>query len=347
MYGYPGVSFVSGPGGAELGGAAVRDPAQGPALVTLAPGAGPRLGAGRGGAELPEVGLQAGDGALAAGLPARPVRPAVYRPDRDDLHGHHPRAAAWESTWSGRERTGHNALAARAGGAAEQPGPAWLRRTDGGPVPPAAMRGAMSRRLPTNWLPRHWYLPRHLRHPLARYRLAPSVAAALAAAGAAALAGCGSAAAPGAARGRGAGSGVTASASGAASPAAPPAAVPAGRPAGRPAERERQQPGIGRQQLHGVGAAGPAGHRGGGRGGGQLPRAAGVHQHLGPGLRAGRLSGGGADHGPVRRPGRAPGPRPTTPSRPARWCWPPAASPTPGSRWLSARRTTRPASATR
>jgi hypothetical protein len=39
MYGYPGVSFVSGPGGAELGGAAVRDPAQGPALVTLAPGA--------------------------------------------------------------------------------------------------------------------------------------------------------------------------------------------------------------------------------------------------------------------------------------------------------------------
>ena len=77
----------------------------------------------------------------------------------------------------------------------------------------------MSRRLPTNWLPRHWYLPRHLRHPLARYRLAPSVAAALAAAGAAALAGCGSAAAPGAASGAGgAGSGVTASASGAASP---------------------------------------------------------------------------------------------------------------------------------
>jgi len=39
LYGYPGVSFVSGPGGAELGGAAVRNPAQGPALVTLAPGA--------------------------------------------------------------------------------------------------------------------------------------------------------------------------------------------------------------------------------------------------------------------------------------------------------------------
>jgi hypothetical protein len=67
----------------------------------------------------------------------------------------------------------------------------------------------MSRRLPSNWLPRHWYLPRHLRHPLARYRLAPSVAAALAAAGAAALAGCGSAAAPGAAGS--AGGGVTAS----------------------------------------------------------------------------------------------------------------------------------------
>jgi hypothetical protein len=73
----------------------------------------------------------------------------------------------------------------------------------------------MSRRLPSSWLPRHWYLPRHLRHPLARYRLAPSVAAALAAAGAAALAGCGSAAAPGTAGG--AGGGVTASASGAAS----------------------------------------------------------------------------------------------------------------------------------
>lgn len=39
MYGYPGVSFVAGPGGAELGGAAVRNPTQGPGLVTLAPGA--------------------------------------------------------------------------------------------------------------------------------------------------------------------------------------------------------------------------------------------------------------------------------------------------------------------
>jgi hypothetical protein len=39
MYGYPGVSFVSAPGGAELGGAAVRNPAVGPALVMLAPGA--------------------------------------------------------------------------------------------------------------------------------------------------------------------------------------------------------------------------------------------------------------------------------------------------------------------
>jgi hypothetical protein len=39
MYGYPGVSFVSAPGGAEVGGAAVRNPAVGPALVRLAPGA--------------------------------------------------------------------------------------------------------------------------------------------------------------------------------------------------------------------------------------------------------------------------------------------------------------------
>jgi hypothetical protein len=39
MYGYPGVSFVSAPGGAELGGAAVRNPAVGPGLVRLAPGA--------------------------------------------------------------------------------------------------------------------------------------------------------------------------------------------------------------------------------------------------------------------------------------------------------------------
>lgn len=38
MYGYPGVSFVSAPGGAELGGAAVRNPAVGPGLVRLAPG---------------------------------------------------------------------------------------------------------------------------------------------------------------------------------------------------------------------------------------------------------------------------------------------------------------------
>jgi hypothetical protein len=39
LYGYPGVSFVSAPGGAELGGPAARDVAAGPALVTLAPGA--------------------------------------------------------------------------------------------------------------------------------------------------------------------------------------------------------------------------------------------------------------------------------------------------------------------
>jgi hypothetical protein len=39
MYGYPGVSFVAGQGGAELGGAALRNPTFGPALVTLPAGA--------------------------------------------------------------------------------------------------------------------------------------------------------------------------------------------------------------------------------------------------------------------------------------------------------------------
>ena len=39
MYGYPGVSFVTGPGGGQLGGAAVRNATFAPAAVTLAPGA--------------------------------------------------------------------------------------------------------------------------------------------------------------------------------------------------------------------------------------------------------------------------------------------------------------------
>jgi Protein of unknown function (DUF4232) len=38
MYGYPGVSFVSAPGGSQLGGEAIRNSTFGPALVTLAPG---------------------------------------------------------------------------------------------------------------------------------------------------------------------------------------------------------------------------------------------------------------------------------------------------------------------
>ncbi len=38
MYGYPGVSFVTGPDGAVIGGAAVRDPAFPKELVTLGPG---------------------------------------------------------------------------------------------------------------------------------------------------------------------------------------------------------------------------------------------------------------------------------------------------------------------
>jgi hypothetical protein len=39
MYGYPGVSFVAGVDGGELGGAAVRNATFGPSLVTLSPGA--------------------------------------------------------------------------------------------------------------------------------------------------------------------------------------------------------------------------------------------------------------------------------------------------------------------
>jgi hypothetical protein len=39
MYGYPGVSFVSAPGGSQLGGEAIRNSTFGPTLVTLAPGA--------------------------------------------------------------------------------------------------------------------------------------------------------------------------------------------------------------------------------------------------------------------------------------------------------------------
>jgi hypothetical protein len=39
MYGYPGVAFVTGPGGTTIGGPAVRDPAFASELVTLAPGA--------------------------------------------------------------------------------------------------------------------------------------------------------------------------------------------------------------------------------------------------------------------------------------------------------------------
>jgi hypothetical protein len=39
MYGYPGVAFVTGPGGNAIGGPAVRDPAFPSELVTLAPGA--------------------------------------------------------------------------------------------------------------------------------------------------------------------------------------------------------------------------------------------------------------------------------------------------------------------
>jgi uncharacterized protein DUF4232 len=38
MEGYPGVSFVRGPSGGQLGNAATRNPAAPPAMVTLAPG---------------------------------------------------------------------------------------------------------------------------------------------------------------------------------------------------------------------------------------------------------------------------------------------------------------------
>jgi hypothetical protein len=39
MYGYPGISFVTGPGGSQIGLPATRYPASKPKLVTLAPGA--------------------------------------------------------------------------------------------------------------------------------------------------------------------------------------------------------------------------------------------------------------------------------------------------------------------
>jgi hypothetical protein len=39
MYGYPGVAFVSSPGGSQVGAAAGRSSTTGPALVTVAPGA--------------------------------------------------------------------------------------------------------------------------------------------------------------------------------------------------------------------------------------------------------------------------------------------------------------------
>jgi hypothetical protein len=38
LYGYPGVSFVTAPGGSEVGAAATRDPISPPTLVTLTPG---------------------------------------------------------------------------------------------------------------------------------------------------------------------------------------------------------------------------------------------------------------------------------------------------------------------
>jgi hypothetical protein len=39
LYGYPGVSFVTGPGGSQIGAAAARDATTAPVLVTVAPGA--------------------------------------------------------------------------------------------------------------------------------------------------------------------------------------------------------------------------------------------------------------------------------------------------------------------
>jgi hypothetical protein len=38
LYGYPGVSFVSGVGGSQIGKAAARDRTSAPAIVTVAPG---------------------------------------------------------------------------------------------------------------------------------------------------------------------------------------------------------------------------------------------------------------------------------------------------------------------
>jgi hypothetical protein len=73
MYGYPGVAFVTGPGGSPIGGPAVRDPAFPGELVTLAPGA------------VAHASLQV---AIAANYPAKMCDPAtahwlqVYPPNQ-------------------------------------------------------------------------------------------------------------------------------------------------------------------------------------------------------------------------------------------------------------------------
>ncbi len=182
----------------------------------------------------------------------------------------------------------------------------------------------MSRRLPSNWLPRHWYLPRHLRHPLARYRLAPSAAAALAAAGAAALAGA-AACRPAARARRGPGAGQRQRAASAS------ASATAGERHGQPAERERQQPGIGVSSCTASGlrvrldtaAAGVA------AGSYFVPL-----EFTNISGQACELAGYPAVALTMGLSGAQVGARAATDHAvaAARWCWPPAASRTPGSR---------------
>ena len=94
LFGYPGVSFVTGPSGSQIGEPASRNPAVAPRTVVLNPGGTAHVTVQvveR--AELQQVRLPAGHRALAQGLPARPVHRAVHQVHRDDLLRQAPREA--------------------------------------------------------------------------------------------------------------------------------------------------------------------------------------------------------------------------------------------------------------
>ena len=86
MFGFPGVSFVTGNPGSQIGAAASRQKTFGPENVTLASGAvAARLAGGRRRRQLLAVGLRSGHRALAEGLPARPVHRALHPVHRAGL----------------------------------------------------------------------------------------------------------------------------------------------------------------------------------------------------------------------------------------------------------------------